>query len=197
MLLRSQLDRLITFLGITGFILAITLAPRVFPNAVLELNVPRQTIYQTAQTYLKSKNSDDFSQYQSIQSFREAWMASVYLQRTLGTADTNRLIKEKNLPIYYWGMRWFKPSQQKEFYVSVATDGDIIGYSRTLPEAEPGAELSETDAQTIAQNYLIDERGWDLTDWETLDNSTTQRPNRTDHTFQWKRKDWSLEDSEV
>ncbi|MEM7796122.1 MAG: GNAT family N-acetyltransferase, partial [Cyanobacteria bacterium P01_C01_bin.118] len=47
------------------------------------------------------------------------------------------------------------------------------------------------------QNYLIDERGWDLTDWETLDNSTTQRPNRTDHTFQWKRKDWSLEDSEV
>ncbi|MBE9069416.1 hypothetical protein IQ260_22480, partial [Leptolyngbya cf. ectocarpi LEGE 11479] len=30
-----------------------------------------------------------------------------------------------------------------------------------------------------------------------LENSTVQQPNRTDHTFQWKRKDWSLEDSEL
>ncbi|MBX2863877.1 MAG: GNAT family N-acetyltransferase [Leptolyngbyaceae cyanobacterium MAG.088] len=197
MLLRSHLDRLITLMGIAGFIIALILTPYVFPSATIDLSVPRQTIYKTAQTYLETNNSQDFSQYQSIQSFREAWTPSVYLQQTLGISETNRLIKEKNLPIYYWGTRWFKPSQQEEFYVSVSTDGDIIGYSHTLPEATPGAELSLAEAQTIAETYLKDIEGWNLTNWEPLDNSTIQRPNRTDHTLQWKQKDWSLEDSEL
>ncbi|MBT9314649.1 GNAT family N-acetyltransferase [Leptothoe spongobia] len=197
MLLRSKLERLITLLGITGFIVAILFSQRVFPSAAIDLNVPRQTIYQTAQTYLKTQNQNDFSQYQSIQRFSEDWMASIYLQQTLGIADTNRLIKDEKLPIYYWGLRWFQPSQQEEFYVSVSTTGDVIGYHHTVPETAPGAQLTIESAQTIAETYLRNEQGWNLTDWDSLDNSTAQRPNRTDHTFQWKRKDWSLDGSEL
>ncbi len=197
MLLRSNLDRLLTCLGIVGFIIAILFSQQVSPSAAIDLNVPRQTIYQTAETYLKSHNQHNFSQYQSVQRFSEDWMASVYLQQTQGIAETNRLIKEKNLPIYHWDLRWFKPSQQEEFYMSVATTGDIISYQHILPETAAGAELSLDAAKAIAAAYLENEQGWSLAEWEALDNSTIQRPNRTDHTLQWKRRDWSLEGSEL
>ncbi|MBE9067423.1 hypothetical protein IQ260_12225, partial [Leptolyngbya cf. ectocarpi LEGE 11479] len=172
MLLRSKLDRLITLFGIIGFTIAILLSQRVFPSAAIDLNVPRQTIYQTAQTYLKTYSQDNFDQYQSIQRFNEDWMASVYLQQTLGIPETNRLIEDKNLPIYYWNIRWFKPSQQEEFYISVSTTGDIVSYSHTLPETAPGARLTLAAAQTIAEDYLSNEQGWNLDDWDALENST-------------------------
>jgi len=52
MLLRSKLDRIITFLGIAGFIFAGLLSQQVFPSAAIDLSVPRQAIHQRAEVYL-------------------------------------------------------------------------------------------------------------------------------------------------
>jgi hypothetical protein len=46
--------------------------------------------------------------------FQQSWRASIYLQRTLGVAGTNRLVKAERLPVWTWNARWFKP-QQEEF----------------------------------------------------------------------------------
>ena len=226
MLLRSILDRVITLLGVAGFIFAALLTQQVFPSAAIDLSVPRQTIYQNAEDYLLSHhlavsdlpasdlsasnapenvvNDNDSSgstlqigEYKSVQRFGKDRMGSVYLERTFCIPETNRLIKAENLPIHYWSIRHFKPSQQEEFSTYLSTTGELIGYHHTIPEADPGESLDQDAAQAIAQNYLTAERGWDLSNWSLADASTTERPARTDHSFDWKRNDFDVGDAEL
>ncbi|MFK8182449.1 MAG: GNAT family N-acetyltransferase [Phormidesmis sp.] len=193
MLFRSKLDRLITLLGIAGFVVAIVFGQQVLPSAAIDLSVSRQEIARQGEAYLQDKASPtvtaaDLADYKISQRFGESGMASIYLQRSLGIAETNRLIQAERLPIYSWRIRRFRPSQQEEFNLSLSTRGELIGYRHTIPEAEPGANLNEDDARAIAKRYLQDERGWNLADWELVDASTTQRPARTDSNFNWKRQ---------
>ncbi|MEO0771073.1 MAG: GNAT family N-acetyltransferase, partial [Cyanobacteria bacterium J06649_4] len=237
-----KLDRIITFLGIAGFIFAGLLSQQVFPSAAIDLSVPRQAIHQRAEVYLtdqlagydndslssdteisdamtsnaatsgntasSTKVSDegdrtlnysniDLSEYESVQRFGQSSRVSIYLQRTLGIAETNRLIKEENLPIHYWSIRHFKPSQEEEFSTYLSTTGELLGYRHRLPEAAPGENLEQAAAQEIAQTYLTTERGWNLNNWSLVDASTTERPARTDHSFNWKRNDFDAGEAEL
>ncbi|MEO1621848.1 MAG: GNAT family N-acetyltransferase [Cyanobacteria bacterium J06632_3] len=227
---RSKLDRIITFLGIAGFIFAALLSQRVFPSAAIDLSVPRQAIYQKAEAYLQAQhlrdqgttgeNSNSENQesetladvsspdsrlesslnlesYKSVQRFGGGGLSSYYLQQTLGIDETNRLIKEENIPIHYWSIRHFKPSQEEEFDTYLSTTGELVGYRHKLPEAAPGENLEQADAEAIAQTYLTTQRGWNLNDWTLADASTTERPNRTDHSFDWKRKDFDAGEAEL
>ena len=96
-----DLDRLITFLGVVGFAVGIFLSQTVFPSASIDLSVPRQRIFQQAEDYLQDIDTLDVEEYESVQQFNESWFSSVYLQRTLGVAETNELIETENLPIYF------------------------------------------------------------------------------------------------
>ncbi|MEM9806539.1 MAG: GNAT family N-acetyltransferase [Cyanobacteria bacterium P01_D01_bin.56] len=197
MLFRSKLDRLITFLGIAGFVFAISLSQRVFPTAAVDFTVPRHEIRQTAAAYLGNQSQEDISQYRSTQRFSQNWFASIYLQQTLGIEATNQLIQQEQLPIYYWGLRWFKPSQKEESYLALSTTGDILEYRHDFPDDATGANLDSDAAQKIAETYLTNDRGWELSTWELFDTSTTEQEERTDHMFTWKRTDPALEDAEL
>jgi len=121
------------------------------------------------------------------------------LQRTLGVSDTNRLIRETQVSIWYWRARWFRPLQKEEFLVYLAPDdGQVVALFHTLLEDAPGASLSQEEARALAQDYLAQDRGWDLEDWEEISASSKERPGgRTDHNFEWKRCDWDVGESEL
>ncbi|MGB7248323.1 MAG: GNAT family N-acetyltransferase [Phormidesmis sp.] len=200
MLFRSKADRLITFLGIAGFIIFTTLFQQVFPSAAIDLSVPRQAIYQQAEASLRSHSpleQEDIDTYQSVQRFDRDRLSSIYLQRTLGIPETNQLIQDRKLPLYFWSLRWFKPSQQEEFSLYLATTGEVLGYDHTIPESDPGASLTEAAARKIAETYLTAERGWDLGNWKLTDAAITQRPKRVDHTFDWKRRRFEAGEAEL
>ncbi|MEL7352894.1 MAG: GNAT family N-acetyltransferase [Cyanobacteria bacterium P01_A01_bin.116] len=216
MLFRSKIDQLLTFLGIAGFIASSLLAPQIFPNAAVDLSVPRQAIHQQGSDYLEShmrlakaaesENTSkteeapaklDLSTYQWVQQFGHDRSGSIYLQRTLGIPETKQLTQSAHLPLYYWSLRWFQPSEQEEFRTAFSPAGEVISFDHLIPEAAPGKTLTESDAQAIAENFLREDRQWTLDDWELVDASNTQRPNRTDHTFNWKQRDFAAEDAEL
>ena len=125
-----------------GLVLFLALYNEAFPDATIDLTLSRDQIAQRANDYLKSQGYD-VSDYESVVDFNQNWWASIYLQRTLGVAETNRLVKAERLPIWTWNARWFKPQQQEEFSLELMPDGEVIGFSHTISETAPGAALDQ------------------------------------------------------
>lgn len=187
-----RLDIFITLLGLLGLTLFLVFYDPAFPSAAIDLDLSRAEISQRAQAYLHSQGHN-LQGYEFALSFEENWLASVYLQRTLGIPETNRLIRAERLPIWTWHARWFRPLQLEEFSVYLTPDGEVVAFFHNLPEEAPGAGLSQTEARALAETYLVHDHYWTLTDWELATASTEERPGgRADHYFEWKRRDFSV-----
>jgi N-acetylglutamate synthase-like GNAT family acetyltransferase len=192
-----RLELLITGLGLVGMILFLALYDRAFPSAAINLKLSRAEISQRAQTYLDAQGYP-LSDYEFALSFGEYGWASVYLQRTLGIPEANRLINAEGLPIWSWDARWFRPLQKEEFFLSLSPDGRVVAFSHSLPEDAPGASLEQAEAQALAEDYLINDRGWSLQNWELASASTHQQPGgRADHYFEWKRTDFAIGEGDL
>ncbi|MBN1138520.1 MAG: GNAT family N-acetyltransferase [Anaerolineae bacterium] len=191
-----RLDLALTLAGIAGLIVIVALYDRAFPSAALDLELSRQQIADEANAYLAYRGYN-VTGYESALTFSQAYMASVYLQRTLGIPQTNALARQEDLPLWYWDARWFRPLQQQEFRLSLMPNGEVIALRRVVPEDAPGAALPQAEARTLAEEYLTGDRGWDLANWEMVTASSVTRLGRQDHHFEWKRSNWDTGDSEL
>ena len=193
----THLDLLITLLGLLGLTLFLAFYDQAFPSAAIDLKFSRDDIARRARAYLEERGYD-LTGYQFLLTFDEAWWSSVYLQRTLGISETNRLAREEGLPLWLWQARWFKPLQKEEFSLTMTPAGEAVAFSHSLPENAPGAQLSPDEARALAHRYLTEDRGWPLNDWEPVTASTEDRPGgRVDHHFEWKRRSWDVGESEL
>jgi GNAT superfamily N-acetyltransferase/membrane protease YdiL (CAAX protease family) len=192
-----RFDVLLTLFGFLGLVLFLALYDEAFPDAAIDLTLSRDQIVQRADDYLKSQGYD-LRDYESAVNFNQDSLASIYLQRTLGVAETNRRVKAERLPIWTWNLRWFKPQQQEEFSLELMPDGEVIGFSHTISETAPGAALDQAAARAIAEKYLTADRLLDLGDLEETSASSQEQPGgRVDHRFEWKRRDWAVGDGDL
>jgi len=69
-------------------------------------------------------------------------------------------------------------------------DGKIVALTHSVLEDAPGADIPQDEARALAEAYLTEDRGWNLSDWEEVTASTAAQPGgRSDHHFEWKRGD--------
>jgi L-amino acid N-acyltransferase YncA len=188
---------LITLAGLASIAFFLSFYDGAFPTAAIDLDLSRAEVARRGQAYLETREYD-VAGFRSALTFTDDFWASIYLQRTLGVAETNRLIRETDVPIYRWRGRWFRPLQKEEFWVSVAPDGRVIGFEHALMEDAPGPSLSQDAARALARDYLSQDRYWDLGGWEEISASSEDRPGgRTDHHFTWRHWGWDVGESEL
>jgi len=186
---------LVTVLGVVGLVVFLVFYDVAFPSASLELRYTRDEIRAVAEDYLGSRGYD-LADYQHAVTFGGGGMTQIYLERTVGVAETNRLARSGDVSIWTWYVRYFRPLQKEEFGVTVRPTGEVVGFSRALLEDAAGAELVQAEAQVLAEDYLVNDRGLDLAQWELYDGSTRTRPNRADHTFTWVRRGFAVGDGD-
>lgn len=96
---------------------------------------------------------------------------------------------------YWWEVRLFKPGEAAEARVRFRPDGTVYGFTRKVPESEPGAALDAAAARTIAEASARAEWAIDLSPYKLLEQSQVQLPNgRIDHSFVYERDDRTLGD---
>ncbi|HLJ24832.1 MAG TPA: type II CAAX endopeptidase family protein [Candidatus Acidoferrales bacterium] len=110
-----------------------------------------------------------------------------YLRRTIGIAAANRVYRDE-VPSAFWTIRYFRDSQNEEYFVVLKPDGSLHSVHHTLDEKAPGANLAKEEAQARAEAFLRDHRGVDLIGWNLVDSRTDKKPARTDHSFEWEQK---------
>jgi hypothetical protein len=192
-----RLDVWITLLGLFGLLIFLGFYHQAFPSAAIDLDLSRAEITQRARDYLEAQGYD-LQETKLAVSLEQDWGASVYLQQTLGVPGTNQLIQSEDLPIWFWRARWFRPLQKEEFSVYLATGGDVVAFVHSILEDAPGAALAQDQARTLAEEYLVSDRGWVLDDWEPVSASSEEQPGgRMDHHFEWKRRDFSVGEGDL
>ena len=157
---------------------------RAFPEASIEFRVTKDTSLPIAERFLAAQGISR-RDYRHAAAFRYDDETKVFLERELGLEKANALIG-KNLKLWRWAHRWYRPLQKEEIRAEVTTRGEVASFIHLLPEDAPGADLPPDAARAIAESFLALEIRQPLDRLVFVDSQTQKRPRRTDHLFTWK-----------
>lgn len=154
-----------------------------FPQASLNLKLTRAAITEAAGAFLRGRAlaTDGFRQLTVFDPHDEA---RLYLERELGLDRANELMA-RDVAVWRWRARWFRPPDKEELLVWLATDGRITGFEHVIEEAAPGARPSREEALKIAETFLT---GFVAQPGRLVEDRLEQRPNRNDHLFTWEQE---------
>jgi len=155
-----------------------------FPEATIDFRLTREEARAEAASFLDHRGFDlDGYHHAAIFNFDNS--TKTFLEFELGLQGASELI-DRPVRLWRWSHRWFQELEKEEFRVEITTAGDLVGFRHELPEEAPGPQLEQDEARAQAEQFLIHAMGHDLADLEFVEAGTTQRPERSDHTFTWK-----------
>ncbi len=157
---------------------------RAFPEASIDFKVDRLSSQPLAEKFLASQGMDTAG-YLHASSFQYDNASKVFLERELGLKQAN-LLMGKDVKLWRWGHRWFKPKQKEEFRAEITTSGQIASFAHILPEDASGLELTPDAARSLAESFLVLEIGIPADELEYLDVHSEKLARRTDHILTWK-----------
>jgi len=181
---------LIALLGAVGLLTFLRFYETAFPTASIDFQIRRGEALEIAQEFWR-KQGHNLSDYRSAVTFRADHSAKDYIEQQAGLATLNRLAKGE-ISVWRWRVRFFVPLQKEEFGATFDPSSRLVGFYHAIPEEEPGAKLDVETAQRLAEHYLQEEHGLDLSGYKLADSSSHERDDRVDHYFTWERRDFKI-----
>ncbi|HET7712468.1 MAG TPA: CPBP family intramembrane glutamic endopeptidase, partial [Thermoanaerobaculia bacterium] len=123
-----------------------------FPEAAIDFRYDRKSSRAIAERLLTEQRLSTAGM-KHVAVFDGDQEAKVFLERSVGLKTTNRLARDQ-VKLWFWHHRWFKPLQEEELAVDVAPTGEIVSFSRHLPEARPLPDVAPHAAQRTAVEFL-------------------------------------------
>src|SRR5690349_14550032 len=115
-----------------------------------------------------------------------------------GKPAFTRLLSGEVYAPYRWEVRLFKPGETAEARIRFKPDGTPYGFTRKLPETEPGAALDAEAARAIAERSARTDWQIDFSRYKLIEQSESERPSRRiDHALTYERTDEKLGDGRV
>ena len=164
-----------------------------FPEATIDFRITREEAGERARTFLDSRDLD-VEGYRHSAIFLYDGTAKTFLERELGLEGATALIGNP-VRLWRWSNRWVRELEKEEFRVQYTTAGELAGFSHLIEEEAEGASLDQAEARSLAERFLSDTMGRDLAGLTFVEAETTERPNRSDHTFTWKLSDFEVSEA--
>lgn len=180
-------------LGLSGLAVLVVFYREANPSANIRLALSRAQVEARAADFLKGR-ALDISGTTRATIFGGDDMAAIFLQKTVGLGKTNALSDPEQavyVPLWKWGVRFFRPQEKEEYQVSMTPNGKITRFEHVIPEEQAGANLEPAAAEMVALDFLARPLavGFRPADWERVTASSEKLQARTDHYFTWKRKE--------
>jgi membrane protease YdiL (CAAX protease family) len=114
-------------------------------------------------------------------------LAGKYFLERRPVSVVSRLF-ERYRPVEHWLTRYFKSLDKEEITVSEHPEtGKVIGFTHTIPEDRPGADVPVDQARQIASAFAAAE-GWDLAAMELKEVTSEKKKARTDWVLEWEAR---------
>lgn len=179
-------------LGCLGLGSYVLLHDKVFVWASLDLSLTRKQAIDDSQQFLLQRGYR-IGDYRSAASFWTRKTPVIYLEKSLGTAEANDLLRSKDLPVWGWAVRFFQPLEKEEYTVWWSPKGTFIGFRQDILREKALPSLSKEEALSLASQFLGSHFPRSSSEYELVEESATERIARVDHTFRWKAKESPLE----
>ena len=185
-----------------GVCIAITIASlavgghffyQAFPEATIDFRITRDEARVRAESFLHQRGLE-VGEYRHSAIFSFDNSAKTFLERELGMEGTAAVIGNP-VRLWRWSNRWVRELEKEEFRVQYTTEGELVGFQHLVEEEAPGTSLDQAAARNLAEQFLSLAADRDPTDLEFVEGRTERRPNRTDHSFTWKLRDFELHEA--
>lgn len=171
---------------------------RAFPEAHLQFKVDRRSSEQVAERFLTNHAppaAQFLKQAKHAAIFRVENSPKVYLERELGLAKLGELTTSRQVRLWSWSHRFYRPLQKEEVLVEVTPEGEVIAFSHQIAEDAPGESLEEGPARAIAEAFLAKGFELDANSLSFIESKREDRAHRRDWTFTFERTGWKAKDA--
>ena len=171
---------------------------RAFPEASLEFAVNRSSSLPVAERFLAEhapRAASALTERRHAAIFRYDVDAKVYLERELGLERLGEMIASREVRLWSWSHRFFRPLDKEEVRVEVSPEGEVTGFAHLIPEEAAGATLEEAAARLEAESLLARVFGLQPAALTFIESRREDRPHRRDWTFTWERAGWTAKDA--
>ena len=164
----------------------------------LELSFSREDALQAAHE-IRTTRFPDLSTDRTATQFIHNQRVQAYVELEGGGLQRYReLVNIPDVAAQYWRVRQFAQGQEPELTVTFTPSGAPLSFTYRIPEAEPGAALSEDEAQRLAQTGAEQFVGPRFLDYALLEaSSVRQASGRLDHRFTFEHQNLSIEEARV
>lgn len=175
-------------------LVAAALWTRAFPIAAVDFALSSTQVSARMAAFLEEMGARPGEAWSAV-TFGESSDEKNFIELEYGTRRLEQL-ERAGLAVWYWTGRWFRPGVNEEHSVWLNPRGDLVGYWRTVDDAEKIPSLSQNAARTLATDFLRARVGHHPSGRLTsVGESFERRPNRVDYTFTWERPDLRLADA--
>lgn len=187
---RSKKWSLITLLafGLIGLLTYVSFRHQAFRWASLDLTLTRSEATEKSRQFLQSQELDLSYANHSV-AFWTFESPLLYLEKTVGTSQTNHWLKTKNIPVWGWEVRFFWPLQKEEYRVWWSPKGEFLGFQHHLLREKKLQSLSSSKALEKAERFVSQIFKTEFSQYDLVETSSDQKSHRKDHYFGWKKKE--------
>jgi hypothetical protein len=156
-----------------------------------DYRIPRDQAGASSDGFLRSLGFDPAA-FQHITYPAARWdgadsLAGKYFLERLPLPAASVLF-ERNRALQVWATRYFKSLDQEEFTVAIHPEtGKVTGFSHTVPETRPGADLAPERAREIAAQFAAS-LGWDTAAMDLKESSAEKKKARRDYSLEWEAR---------
>jgi membrane protease YdiL (CAAX protease family) len=153
-----------------------------FPEASIEFRYDRASSLPLAERVLTAQHVDVRGMKHSA-TFNSDEETRIFLERSLGLKKTNEILK-RDVRLWAWSHRWFRPLQEEEFNIDVAPTGEVIGFSDRIPEDRAIVSPDVAAARRTAEGFLGSINA--LANLHLVAQSERRLPRRMQRIFTWE-----------
>jgi membrane protease YdiL (CAAX protease family) len=156
-----------------------------FPEASIEFKYDRDSSEAIASGVVAAQQLDTRAMKHSA-TFDSDDEARIFLERSVGLKKANEIFK-RDVRLWSWSHRWFRPLQEEEIRVEIAPTGEVTGFSDRIPEDRAIGSPDVAGARTIAERFLSTVHA-NLGDLQLVSQSERRLPHRMQRIFTWESR---------
>jgi membrane protease YdiL (CAAX protease family) len=158
---------------------------RAFPEASIEFRYDRPGSAVIAQRFLAQQRLS-VTGLKHGSAFEDDDQAKIFLERSIGLEKANPMFG-RDVQIWFWRHRWFRPLQEEEFRVDVSPTGRLVGFEHKLPEDRAMPAAQPAQARAIGETFLRSV-GVDPSQSTLVSESERTLPKRIQRILTWESK---------
>ena len=125
--------------------------PKTFPLVHLDITMDMDQALEKAKSIAQEYNFGPHDYHNAV-TFHTDGTAKTFVELEGGGKDALVAMMEDKLYMpYTWQVRHFKKFEKNETLIKFTPDGKPCGFRETISETVPGAQLTEKEAQQIAE----------------------------------------------
>jgi membrane protease YdiL (CAAX protease family) len=158
---------------------------RVFPEASIDFRYDRASSRGLAEAML-AKEGIPIQGMKQTAVFDADENGKIFLERSLGLEKANAVMR-RDVRLWFWHHRWFKPQQEEELSVDVAPTGEIVAFHHKIPEELPSRGVPAASPQLQAEAFLA-RVGVRMDSLQLVSRSERKLPKRVQQILTWESK---------